>query len=231
MRALFVHHDQYSGADIVGDRLVERGWELVNHYVAVIDDPVSEIPFPDLEDFDLLAPAGAVWSVYDEETIGSWINRELELIRAAQAKDIPVFGICFGAQALAKALGGDVFPAPEIEVGWHQISTDLPEMIAPGPWFQWHEDTFSLPSGAVELARNDNGSQAYGVGRNFAIQFHPEVTADRVEQWIEVGGHRMLKRLGIDRDDLVRESKASEPEARANTYRMVDWFLDEVARF
>ena len=231
MRALFLNHDQHSGADIVGERLSQRGWDVVNHYVAVIDNPVSEIPFPDLDGFDLLAPAGAVWSVYDTERIGSWIDRELELIRDAHSGDVPVLGICFGAQALAKALGGDVFPAPEIEVGWFQIASELPDVIAPGPWFQWHEDTFSLPAGSVELARNENGTQAYRLGRSLAVQFHPEVTADRVTEWISVGGHRLLEELGIDAGDLIAESKAVEGAARSNTYRMVDWFLDEVAGF
>src|SRR3990172_5487054 len=116
MRALFIHHDQYSGADIVGERLQQRGWDIVNHYVAVIEDPFSDRPFPDLAPFDLLVPAGAVWSVYDEEAIGSWIGRELDVIRGAHEEGTPVLGICFGAQALAKALGADVHRAENVEV-------------------------------------------------------------------------------------------------------------------
>jgi GMP synthase-like glutamine amidotransferase len=230
VRVLFVHHDQYSGPDLVGERLADRGFEIVNHFVAVIEKPASDKPFPDPTGFDLVVPTGAVWSVYDRETIGSWINRELEFLRRAHEADVPMLGICFGAQSLAAALGGEVFRAPEREIGWCWVDSDVPDVVAPGPWFQWHEDTFSLPDGAEELARNGNGIQAYRIGRAFAVQFHPEVTAERVRQWIEVGGYRILTELGIDRDDLVAESRANEEPARRNGNRMIDWFLDAVAR-
>ena len=47
----------------------------------------------------------------------SWIAEELEWIKAAMNKDIPILGICFGSQLLAKALGGSVVPGPTFEIG------------------------------------------------------------------------------------------------------------------
>lgn len=228
MRALFIHHDEHSGSDVVGERLGERGFELVNHLVAEIASPVSNEPFPDISEFDIVAPTGAIWSVYDHDTIGSWIQRELDLLRQARDGGVPILGICFGAQALAKALGGEVFPARRKEIGWYSIESEV-DAIASGPWFQWHEDTFSLPPQATELARNGSGIQAYRTERDLAVQFHPEVTASRVREWVEHGGESAIAELGIDKADLFRESERNEPSARRNAYRLVDWFIDEVA--
>jgi hypothetical protein len=66
---------------------------------------------------------------------------------------VPVLGICFGAQALAAALGGQAIRAERPEVGWTPIQTHRPDLIEPGPWFQWHSDRWVLPDGGRRQAR------------------------------------------------------------------------------
>jgi len=101
---------------------------------------------------------------------------------------IPILGVCFGAQALAAALGGTVSRAPRPEIGWHYVETDA-SWISRGPWFQWHSDRFTVPDGATELARSALAPQAFRHGRSLGVQFHPEVDGDIVSDWLD-GRHR-----------------------------------------
>jgi GMP synthase-like glutamine amidotransferase len=108
----------------------------------------------------------------------AWIGRELDWLRAADAADVPVIGIGFGAQALAVALGARVYRLREPEAGWIEVDTADPERVPSGPWPTRHEDAFDLPPLAYELARTDAGVQAFCHRHHLAVQFHPEVAAD-----------------------------------------------------
>ena len=116
-----------------------------------------------------------------------WVEREIEWLRAADAAGLPVLGICFGAQALAAALGGCVHRLATPEVGWVTVDTADAERVPAGPWLAWHEDGFTLPPLAYELASNAFGVQAFCHGRHLAVQFHPEVTPAIVAR---LGGRR-----------------------------------------
>jgi GMP synthase-like glutamine amidotransferase len=137
-----------------------------------------------------------------------------------------VLGVCFGAQALATALGGSVEPSPRPEIGWTDIETDIPTVVPPGPWFQWHYDRCVLPPGAVELARNAVGPQAFRAGRSLGVQFHPEITTAMVRGWLDLGGAEQCVRHGVDPDELFARSRAMEPAARIDAGRLIDGFLD-----
>jgi GMP synthase-like glutamine amidotransferase len=230
-RALVICHSAHEGSGRVGERLRERGYEL--DLFTVVDDPlvpVSHAPFPDATRHDLISVFGAPWSVYDNETIGSWITRELELLRTAHERGVPVLGICFGAQALAAALGGTVARAPRSEVGWHEIDSDVP-WIAAGPWFQWHHDRFTLPAGATELARSAVAPQAFSCRRSLGVQFHPEVDLAIVRDWLE--GRRReeseFAAAGVDPQVIAAAAPTMVERTRSATDRLVDGFLDLVA--
>jgi GMP synthase-like glutamine amidotransferase len=62
------------------------------------------------------------------------------------------------------------------EVGWTPIQTHRPDLIEPGPWFQWHSDRWVLPDGIRALARTGTAEQAFTAGRSLGVQFHPELT-------------------------------------------------------
>jgi GMP synthase-like glutamine amidotransferase len=139
-----------------------------------------------------------------------------------------VFGICFGAQALARALGGSVVRAAHPEIGWTSIDSDVPELIEAGPWFQWHSDRFTLPPGAVELARNAVAVQAYRVGRSLGVQFHPEVTRAGIARWVGNGGDAQARALGIDPADLLAEADRQADAARQRAAALVAAYLAKV---
>ena len=125
-----------------------------------------------------------------------WVAEEIEWLRAADAAGLPMLGICFGAQALASALGGSVHRLPKPEIGWVTVETRDADRLPAGPWMAWHEDGFTLPPLAYELASNAFGVQSFCHCRHLAVQFHPEVTAAIVADWARerprrsrAGGH------------------------------------------
>src|SRR5205814_1485987 len=85
-----------------------------------VDGGGAGLPSP--EGYDLDLTLGSDWSVYGPQ-VAAHVNREVELRRSAVGQDIPVLGICFGGQLLARALGGTVERSPEPEIGWYPIDT------------------------------------------------------------------------------------------------------------
>jgi GMP synthase-like glutamine amidotransferase len=113
-------------------------------------------------------------------------RRLLPLIPRFQAQGKPLFGICLGAQLIARAFGKPVYRFGGCEVGYLpvQITDDgrqdplLSGLDVEQRIMQMHEDSFDLPHGAVLLMRNDAcANQAFRLGRTtYGFQFHLEVT-------------------------------------------------------
>jgi GMP synthase-like glutamine amidotransferase len=171
---------------------------------------------------------GAPWSAYDDEGIGRWLIPELRWLGDAAQAGGAVLGICFGAQALARALGGSVTAAPTPEIGWVTVESAAPGIVPPGPWFQWHFDTFTPPPGSTELARNAAGSQAFRTGRCLGVQFHPEVTSAGIATWLENGGEATARARGIDPVELLHEADRQAIPARERVAFLIDAYLREI---
>lgn len=204
-RVLVVEHERDSGIGLLGVRAAERG------DVLVVVRPTEE-PLPaSVDGFDGLVVLGASPSVNDP-AIAPWFGPETALIRDADRRGVPVLGVCFGAQALAVALGGSVSRAERPEVGWMEIDSDDATAVPPGPWFQWHVDAITPPSGARVLARSGVCVQAYEVGPHLGVQFHPEATEEQARDW-SAGDPVGLATTGLTADELIGESRRHRPAA------------------
>ena len=174
MRSLVLQHDHDAPAGLLGDWLEQRG-EVVTVRMARGERP----PAP--EGFDRVVTLGSEHAADDDSV--PWQADERATLAAADAAGVPILGVCFGAQSLARALGGRVGRARHRELGWVHVGTRMPELIDDGPWFAWHDDELQPPPGATVLAANDLGVQAYRAGAHTGVQFHPEVTREIVAGW------------------------------------------------
>jgi len=122
------------------------------------------------------------------------LRRAEVLILEAMARGRPVIGHCLGGQLMARALGVRVGPSLAPEVGWHPMTLhDHPSARHwfgeddLGPVFQWHEEAFELPAGAVRLASSETCThQAFAIGPHLAMQFHVEVDEEKMRRWSEL---------------------------------------------
>ena len=126
------------------------------------------------------------------------ITQQLALLTWCLHHDAPVLGICLGAQLMAKAAGGRISGSPQRELGWYPVyptaDTASDPLFASMPEtgltvFQWHGETFSIPDAATLVASHPEvPSQAIRLGRaQYALQFHLEVDARLIAQWIAAG--------------------------------------------
>ena len=159
------------------------------------------------------------------ERLGPMARAQLGLLRDAGDADVPVLGICFGAQMLARALGGRALSSRQPEIGWLEVRTDEPSLVAPGPWLLWHFDTFELPPGARLIADSPAGPQAYTVGRSLGLQFHPEVTPEIAASWLASARERLVS-LGVDPDALLDRTRELAGASRAAAWQLFDRYLE-----
>lgn len=232
MKALFIEHDHASPPGPIADAFMRRGFDVEERVVVPAEryySPNVSFDFPDPQEYDVLVPMGSPWGAWDDETIGTWLRPELEWLREADRAGVPVFGICFGGQLLARAHGGSVGRAPSCEIGWEVLHSDDPDLVDPGPWFQFHYDRWTLPPEATEIARNSRASQAFTLRRNLALQFHPELTSHELQLWLDWDGYALVEKDGQDPNILMDHTRAVEKDAAERAGRLVDAFLDRVA--
>lgn len=220
-RALVVEHERATPGGLVYDWLDDYGAEVEDLRIDVDEREV------DPAGYDLLVPLGSEFAAYDDTV--PWIEREKRLLDRAVAADVPVLGICFGGQLLARVLGGRCYRADGSEIGWLPVRSRDPELVPEGPWLQWHFDTFTAPPRATVLAESDLGPQAYVIGRHLGVQFHPEVTPQIMEDWVRVYRHE-LDADGVDPDALLAETYERAAAARASSRRLLDTYLERVAK-
>jgi GMP synthase-like glutamine amidotransferase len=201
-------------AGFVGNHLRTRGYRF------------TEGHWPTLDGLDLVLLLGSEWNVYRPAT-AALVAAEAAYVREAVTRQVPLLGICFGAQVLSHALGGTVSRTPDPEIGWYEpvLGAGAPA-IAQGPWMEWHDDVFTVPEGFDVLATTPTGPQLVAGRRAVGTQFHPEATETMVRDWIEHGGAEQYRSRGGDPDRLLAETRANTARSRPAAEGLVDWFLE-----
>lgn len=190
---------------------------------------------PSLEGYHGLVVLGGPMSVYDDHRYPH-LTTEMRLIEDAMKRNLPVLGICLGAQLAAKTLGADVYPNTQKEIGWYDLNSRAEAAEDPmfkslehtEKVFQWHGDTFNIPTGAVHLAASPLCvNQAFRYGENvYGLQFHLEVDEPMILRWLRVpeNRHEVAKLHGdIDPDRIHAET----PRHIGRLYQISDQAFSE----
>ncbi|MGJ9414123.1 type 1 glutamine amidotransferase [Aeromicrobium sp. CF4.19] len=179
---------------------------------------------------DELAPAammlllGSERSAHEPRWAGP-VAAEEALVRSSLRAGTPVMGICFGAQLLARALGGASYRGDEPEAGWKRVDTIDPVLCPEGPWAQFHRDVLTPPQQARVLGTSWYGPQCFideSLGTPaIAWQFHPEVTPQTYARWVD-DDTETVRQAGLDATFIKRQALASAARARIAAHRLVD---------
>jgi GMP synthase (glutamine-hydrolysing) len=189
-RVLIVLHQAHSTPGRIGRLLTERGLSLD------IRRPRCGDSLPEtLEEHVGVGIFGGPMSANDHD---DYVKQEIKWTEVPLREEKPFFGICLGAQILARALGAKVDFHPEgmVEVGYYPLhATEAGKKLLEWPdyVYQWHREGFDLPDGATLLARGDAfENQAFQYGRAaFAFQFHSELTHQMMCRWTTRGHARL----------------------------------------
>jgi GMP synthase-like glutamine amidotransferase len=184
MHAHYLQHVQFEGLGCIRPWLLSEGYEISSTRL------YESITLPSLDGLDLLVVMGGPMSVNDKDEY-PWLAKEKAFIRRAIDSEIPVLGICLGAQLIASAMGANVYPNPEKEIGWFPVQGTSPSIsdslfrFPPStPAFHWHGETFDLPQGATRLASSEGClNQAFQLGTSaIGMQFHLETTPESAQK-------------------------------------------------
>lgn len=214
-RALAIRHVAFEDLGHFGLALEGAGYT-----VSYRDVGLHGVDTGEADAADLLIVLGGPIGAYEDDRY-PFLNVEVEILKARLAAERPTMGICLGAQLMARALGGRVYPGAEKEIGFGAL-----ELTAAGrqsclahfenqPVLHWHGDTFDLPEGAVLLASTRVcKNQAFAFGPSaVAFQFHPEAGAAGFEQWL-IGHACELAGAGKDVNELRAAYAKHAPEVR-----------------
>ncbi|MCU0579175.1 MAG: type 1 glutamine amidotransferase [Desulfobacterota bacterium] len=231
MRIHLIEHDSLDFQTNVDHWATQRGHALSRTEV------FRGEPFPDPDTYDWLMVMGGSQHAW-EEPLHPWLAAEKDGLGRALDRGKVILGICFGAQLLAEALGGQVFPHREREIGWHSVSQTaagrLSELFRGVPsdflTFHWHSDHYDLPGGAVPLASSacsENQAFTHPAYPLLGLQFHPEYTREMVGHFAREFSAAWTPGPFVAGPGPI----LSQTETVPDTYWLMEKILDNMARF
>ncbi len=225
-KVLIIQHVEHEGLGIIAGAL--RGFDA--DFLKIYRDRMVR----SLDGYSALVVLGGPMGVYEEEKY-PFLKDEIKLIESAIKKDIPTLGVCLGSQLIARAAGARVYKGNEKEIGWYDLTLTPDGMRDPlllgmpsaFEVFQWHGDTFDIPSGGVSLASSALfPNQAVRVGSAYGFQFHLEVTEGMVKEWIEVNREELAPlRPKIDPEAISIKTPGKLPALHATGSAVLSRFF------
>jgi GMP synthase-like glutamine amidotransferase len=224
MKSLIIMHVESEGPGTLGSFLESEGVSL--HTVRLYE---GEVLPTGLRDFNAIISMGGPMNVYEDERYPFLFQEAALLVKALDA-EVPILGICLGAQMIARAAGAFVTKSPKKEVGWLKVRlTDhgrhdalfqgLPSSMEV---LQWHEDMFQVPDGGQLLATSEDcPNQAFRYSKAYGLQFHVEVTREILSQWFAETPQL---------PDILERYDQIEPELNRQAFRMYRNFLSLIRK-
>lgn len=230
--AIAIRHVSFEDLGVFAEPLSARGLD-----VRYLDAGMDDIAGIDALSPALLVVLGGPIGAYEEEQY-PFLSDTLRLTRTRLAAGRPVFGLCLGAQIMARALGARVYPgAAGKEIGWGPVT--LAEHGRRGqlaalegvPVLHWHGDTFDLPDGAVRLASTPAyENQAFSLGTHaLGLQFHAEVDGAGFERWL-IGHACEIAAAGLSPAALRADTRRYATAAAEAGRSMLAAWLDGALR-
>jgi GMP synthase (glutamine-hydrolysing) len=221
-----LRHLEFEDLGLIEPFLIQRGWRI-----SYCDVGVNDLSATDIRNADLLAVLGGPIGAEDD-ALYPFLADEVSLIKERLTAQKPILGICLGAQLMARALGASVRPMRQKEIGYSPVILTESARKSPlahignQPVLHWHGDQFSMPHGVESLACTSAcPHQAFMIGSHaMAWQFHLEVDANRIEQWL-IGHCGELSQVGIDRQQLRAAANLHSTKLKEILGMvMQDWF-------
>jgi GMP synthase (glutamine-hydrolysing) len=214
--------------EVLDSRTTIASWRLVE-----VESP-DDIP-DDVSDLAGIIVMGGTMSATSPKEL-PWMPAELEMLRSAVKQDVPVLGVCLGAQMLAAAHGGEVERRGTPQIAYIPLSRtpDADGDPVMGGWqdgaaplFLHEDEVTRLPEGAVAMLKGGQGTAGWRLGSAWAVQFHPEVHADQLEDWLSLEALTpLLETAGVDGEALLEEARTRDrgivPIGRALVGRFID---------
>lgn len=229
MRIQLIEHDpeDFSRTNI-SLWAAKKGYRVNQTYVCNNEE------LPPVDSFDWLMVMGGSQQAWDEGA-SPWLQEEKAFLSDTLAAGKIILGICFGAQLLAEALGGKLFPNPQKEIGWHEVSLtregqesflfqDIPSDFVT---FHWHSDHFSLPRSCTRLAGSKATENQAFVDQDrplVGLQFHPEYTRDMVTYYAREHSQDWTSDAHISTKDEVLARTKEIPD----TYWLMETLLNNI---
>lgn len=224
---LFVKHSENWNVDRC------TRWMAANDKAVHWCYPLKEAPFPDPRHFAGVMIFGGANSANDC-TDHEWVRRELVFIERCLEVGVPFFGICLGAQMLARVMGAAVRPHDQEmkEVGFccvYPTAEGCDFLQSPLTVMQWHSEGFELPPGTRRIATGDVfPNQAFQLNEKvLGVQFHPEVNPEVLAIWHE---RNRIRKPGMLDDDDRAHMMADAHHHDANITHWLDGVLTRWTR-
>lgn len=183
MRIHYLKHVPFEGLGSMEDIFVARGCRLSR--TCMYEDQ----SLPSIHDIDALVVMGGPMGAGDDHEY-PWLTLEKEFIESVIKREVPVLGVCLGAQLIANVLGAKVSKNVNEEIGWFKVKRTrglMDERVENLPIsfdaLHWHRDTFDIPDGASNFMTSEgtaNQGFAYG-DSTLALQFHLEMLPSHVQ--------------------------------------------------
>ena len=224
--------------------LVERGFDLLPLNVFEGAPEFDVFDPPTLDEVDLVIALGGPQSANDNYPA---LRSERRFLADAMAYGVPVFGVCLGAQLMARVLGGAVGPTGGYEFGLRKIW--ITEEGSHDPVFgklrvplvpTLHGESFTVPQCATELAFGymlcrdgtfRRQSLAFRFGTSYGFQFEPQLTLNELRVWNrelteDYGKMGPLFDPELEAETNLREFTSYAPIYEAQSREMLTAFCD-----